>query len=112
MKVQLIRRKDCLLVRLKGELDHHSSIGFKEAVERELQRDEIRNLVLNFEHLTFMDSSGLSVILGRYKQIKARRGKLVICSPGEHLKKILQIGGLLKIIPIYSSEDEALSTLS
>jgi stage II sporulation protein AA (anti-sigma F factor antagonist) len=111
MKVQLIRRKDCLLVRLKGELDHHTSVIFREAVEKELQKELICNLVLNLEHLTFMDSSGLGVILGRYQQIKTRKGKLLICSPGGQLKKIMQIGGLLRIIPVYSNEEEALSAL-
>lgn len=112
MQVQLIRRKKNLIVRLKGELDHHTSAAFRQAVEKELERNDlVQNLILNLEYLTFMDSSGLGVILGRYKQVKARSGKVIICGLKPHNKKILQMGGLLKIIPVSSDENKAILSL-
>lgn len=111
MQVQLIRKRYNLIVRLKGELDHHTANLFRRPVEKELKKDIIQNLILNLESLTFMDSSGLGVILGRYKQIKERGGKVVICGLDKHNQKILQLGGLLKIIPVCSDEDEALAKL-
>jgi stage II sporulation protein AA (anti-sigma F factor antagonist) len=111
LQVQLIRRKNNLIVRLKGELDHHTANIFRQPVEKELEKDIIQNLILNVENLTFMDSSGIGVILGRYKQIKDRGGKVIICGLGQHNKKILQLGGLLKIIPVCSDENNALARL-
>jgi stage II sporulation protein AA (anti-sigma F factor antagonist) len=111
VQVQLIRRKKNLIVRLKGELDHHTSIIFRRAVEKELEKEIIQNLILNMENLTFMDSSGLGAILGRYKQVKAKGGKVIICGLGRHSKKILEMGGLLKIIPVSSDENKALESL-
>ncbi len=112
MQVQVIRRKNNLIVRLKGELDHHSAITFRQALEMELQRDAVKNLIINMEKLTFMDSSGLGAILGRYKQVKAKGGRVVICGLGNHNRKILEIGGLLKIIPVSGNERKALESLS
>lgn len=112
MQVQIIRRKSNLIVRLKGELDHHAAITFRQAVETELQKDIVKNLILNMEKLTFMDSSGIGAILGRYKQVKAKGGQVVICGLGPQNRKILEWGGLLKIIPVYSSERQAQADLS
>jgi stage II sporulation protein AA (anti-sigma F factor antagonist) len=112
MQVQMIRRKKNLIVRLKGELDHHTAITFRQAVETELQKDIIQNLILNMENLTFMDSSGIGAILGRYKQVKAKGGQIIICGLGKHNKKILELGGLLKIIPVSRDERKALENLS
>ena len=111
MQVQLIRRKKNLIARFKGELDHHTSFVFRQTVDKELEKMIIQNLILNMTNLTFMDSSGIGVILGRYKQIKARGGKVIICGLKTHNKKILEMGGLLKIIPVCSDESKAIANL-
>lgn len=107
MQVQLLRRKEKLIVRLKGELDHHSAQIFRGAVEKELIGDKVQDLILNMKNVTFMDSSGIGAILGRYKQVKAKNGKMVICNAGSHIQKILQMGGILKIIPLVEDESNA-----
>ncbi len=112
MQVQLIRRKKNLIARFKGELDHHTSSVFRQTVDKELKKnDHVQNLILNMTNLTFMDSSGIGVILGRYKQIKARGGKVIICGLKTHNKKILEMGGLFKIIPVCSDESKAIASL-
>ena len=110
MQVQLLRRKEKLIIRLKGELDHHSAQIFRGAVEKELVKDRVQDLILNMKNLTFMDSSGIGAILGRYKQVKARGGKTIICGASPHIEKILQMGGILKIIPLVENESTALET--
>lgn len=100
-----------LVVRLKGELDHHTSPLFRNAVEKELARGIAQNLILNLEELNFMDSSGLGVILGRYKQISEKGGKLVACRLRPQVERIYELSGLSKIIPVYRSEQEAINKL-
>ncbi len=109
MQVQLIRRKSKLIVRLKGELDHHTAQIFRDAVQKELEKDIVQDLILNMENVSFMDSSGIGVILGRYKQIKAKGGKTVICGADLHIQNILQMGGVSKIIPLVRNESKALT---
>ena len=111
MQVKIIRRKNGLVVRLNGELDHHTATIFREVIDQELSKDFVPNLVVNFENLTFMDSSGIGAILGRYRQIKAKGGKMVFCGLSKHIKKIMQLGGLLTIIPVCSDENNALASL-
>lgn len=112
MQVQVVRRKDNLIVRLKGEFDHHTSSIFRRAVEKELKKEIVKNLIINVENLTFMDSSGIGVILGRYKEVTSKGGKVVICGSNKHIKKILQLGGVLNIIPIFSDENKAIASVS
>lgn len=111
MQVQLIRRKKNLIVRLKGELDHHTADIFRKSVRKELEKESNQNLILNVTNLTFMDSSGIGVILGRYKQVKDKGGQIVICGLDKHHQRIMQLGGLLKIIPVCSDENKALASL-
>ncbi len=111
MRVQVVRKKNSLIARLKGELDHHTAALFREAVDRELKKESVQNLVLNLQNLTFMDSSGIGAILGRYNRVKEKGGRVVICGCSKHVKKLLQLGGLLKIIPVYSDESSAVAEI-
>ncbi|MGB8955419.1 MAG: anti-sigma F factor antagonist [Tumebacillaceae bacterium] len=99
---------DTLIVRLSGELDHHTAEVVRTRVEAELDRG-IDNLVMNFEHLGFMDSSGLGVILGRYKRVTASGGRMSLCSVNDQLMKLFELSGMLKILRIYKTESQALA---
>lgn len=100
---------DTLIVRLSGELDHHTAELVRERVEGELDRNSTPHLIMNFEGLGFMDSSGLGVILGRYKRVTAGGGRMALCSVNDQLLKLFEMSGMLKIIRIYSTESMALS---
>lgn len=71
--IDLEVKQKVLCIRLSGELDHHSAESLRENVNQAIENYQIQHLVLNLEQLTFMDSSGLGVILGRYKQIKQKK---------------------------------------
>ncbi|MNV47392.1 Anti-sigma F factor antagonist [compost metagenome] len=58
-----------------------------------------------------MDSSGLGVILGRYKLIRGKGGKMVLCDANPAVRRLLDMSGLLKIMSLYDSEDSALTDL-
>ncbi|TCP59548.1 SpoIIAA-like anti-anti-sigma regulatory factor [Tumebacillus sp. BK434] len=102
-------RGDTLIVRLSGELDHHTAEMVRSRVEAELDRGLTEHLVLNLEDLSFMDSSGLGVILGRYKRVTQAGGRMALCSVNDQLKKLFELSGMLKILRIYSSESQALA---
>lgn len=102
-------RGDTLIVRLSGELDHHTAEMVRSQVEAELDRGLTEHLVLNLEDLSFMDSSGLGVILGRYKRVTQAGGRMALCSVNDQLKKLFELSGMLKILRIYPSESQALA---
>ncbi|BDG31489.1 anti-sigma F factor antagonist [Parageobacillus thermoglucosidasius] len=104
-------KQDVLIIRLSGELDHHTAEELREKVTDVLESASIRHIVLNLEHLTFMDSSGLGVILGRYKQIKKLGGEMIVCSISPTVKRLFDMSGLFKIIRLENDEQFALKTL-
>ncbi len=83
-----------LVIKLAGELDHHSASELKEEADRAIEMRNVVNLVLDFDGVTFMDSSGIGAIIGRYKQIRARGGKVMIIRVSPQVDKILEISGL------------------
>lgn len=112
LHIDLEKKQTVLLVRLSGELDHHTSEQLKTKIEMVLEEnDVIQHLVLNLKSLSFMDSSGIGVILGRYKQIKKRNGEVIVCSISPQIKRLFEMSGLFKIIRLEPSEEIALETL-
>lgn len=104
-------KRTVLIVRLQGELDHHTSDEIREQVSVAIEKFNIRHLVLNLKDLTFMDSSGLGVILGRYKQMKQFGGDLIVCSLTPSVERLFNMSGLFKIIRLEETEEIALQRL-
>ncbi len=98
MEIKMENIGTTLVVKLNGEIDHHSATELREKMDREITLRNIVNLVLDFDGVTFMDSSGIGVIVGRYKQIKARGGKTMLIRVKPQVDKILEISGLKKIL--------------
>jgi len=111
LDIDLEVKKDVLCIRLKGELDHHSADLLREEVTNSIDKNGIQHLVLNLEQLSFMDSSGLGVILGRYKQIKQKNGEMIVCAISPAVKRLFELSGLFKIIRLDESEQFALHRL-
>lgn len=109
--IDLERKGTVLLVRLVGELDHHAAEQLRTKVEKEFENGELKHIVLNLEHLSFMDSSGLGVILGRYKQVKNVGGEMVVCAISPAVKRLFDMSGLFKIVRLEESEQFALEKL-
>ncbi|MDQ0205796.1 anti-sigma F factor antagonist [Alkalicoccobacillus murimartini] len=109
--IDLERKDSVLLVRLEGELDHHSAARLRANVEKELETGQVKHLVLNLELLSFMDSSGLGVILGRYKQVRAIGGEMVVCAISPAVHRLFEMSGLFKIVRLEANEQFALETL-
>jgi stage II sporulation protein AA (anti-sigma F factor antagonist) len=104
-------KSDVLCIRLSGELDHHSAESLRQQAAETIETYDIRHIVLNLEQLSFMDSSGLGVILGRYKQIQQKHGEMVVCAISPSVKRLFELSGLFKIIRLEQSEAGALVRL-
>ena len=87
-----------LVVKVTGEIDHHTAPKLKDEIDREINLRNIINLVLDFDGVSFMDSSGIGVLAGRYKQIQARGGRTMVIRVKPQVDKILEISGLKKIL--------------
>lgn len=111
LSISLEVKQDVLCIRLEGELDHHAAEELRTEVTMMLEKKQIHHIILNLESLSFMDSSGLGVILGRYKHIKSLGGEMVVCAISPAVKRLFEMSGLFKIIRLEESEQNALATL-
>ena len=99
--------KNSLLVCLSGELDQYAAADLKSKIDVEIQVAKKRNLIIDLSGVTLMDSSGIGLIVGRYKIIHSLGGRLVICGANEYVDKMITLSGIKKIIPLYKNANEA-----
>lgn len=109
LQLQVKHARDVLIIRLAGELDHHTAEQVRSTIESELEKGIYSHLVLNLAGLDFMDSSGLGVILGRYKQITGLGGKMTLCSMQPSVYRLMEMSGLFRILSTYDDEQSAIS---
>jgi len=97
-----------LVAHISGELDLNTAPSFRRAVENELDANPgVENIVLILRDVTFIDSSGLGVILGRYKRLRSHGGRVIAAAPSPLVRRAFELSGLASIIPICETEDEA-----
>ncbi|HLR01400.1 MAG TPA: anti-sigma F factor antagonist [Virgibacillus sp.] len=104
-------KENVLIVRLFGELDHHESESLRHEWKETMYKNDVQHVLLNLKSVTFMDSSGLGVILGRYKEVLQLGGEMVVCSVSPQIKRIFDLSGLFKIVRLEENEENALFTL-
>lgn len=100
--------KDNLIVKLLGELDHHTSEEVRKKIDQLYFNNNLLNIVLDLRGLNFMDSSGIGLIMGRYKNCTERKGKVSIVSTNSYIDRILKMSGLLKIVNAFPTIEEAI----
>ena len=91
---------NCLMIRLPEEIDHHRAGFICENADRLLVRDEVCNVVFDFEKTRFMDSSGIGIIMGRYRKIACFGGKVYAIHADRQIQRILMVSGLNKIVEV------------
>ncbi|MNG13226.1 Anti-sigma F factor antagonist [compost metagenome] len=111
LQVELEHQRNVLIVRLRGELDHHTADVVRFRMEDAIMKGTVDHVVLSMRDLNFMDSSGLGVILGRYKQLKAKGGKMAVCDVNKNVYRLLELSGLFKILAVHDNERSALTSL-
>lgn len=89
-----------LCVKLPEEVDHHKSAYISENADRLILREQVNNVVFDFEDTRFMDSSGIGIIMGRYRKISCFGGKVFAIHADRQIKRILTMSGLSRIIEI------------
>ena len=111
MEIKTTKKLENIIAELYGEIDQSCTGYAKDLLQEELMARGAKNLIINLRNVTFMDSSGIGMILGRYKHLKSSGGKLVLCGAGADTRRILTVSGISGIIPIKRNVDEALKYL-
>jgi len=92
------KTSNTLFVRLKEDLDHSASIAIRPKLDQLLADRQIRHLVLDLKDLKFMDSSGIGLIIGRYKLMAKRGGSVKVKNADKRVDRIFQMAGLYQLV--------------
>ena len=92
------RQGGSLTVHLSGELDHHCARQVRKEMDKLLSDMAVKELILDLRELEFMDSSGIGVLMGRYRTMSKRGGKMRVCNMTSQVRRVFKISGLYRII--------------
>ncbi len=99
MQIKSRVHNNTLYVLLCGELDEHSAGYTKLTLDKLFIKTNFQKIVIDLSELDFMDSTGIGVLIGRYKKMKDRNIPIFICNPSKHAEKIFKMTGLYEIMP-------------
>lgn len=100
-----------LVAKIKGDMDHFNVSNMRTELDKKINEHPVKNLIFDLSELDFMDSSGIGLLLGRYKMIKAFGGNVLISGAKSAVEKVILISGLNKIIPMCKALDDAIETV-
>jgi len=103
-------RGDVYVVELGGEIDVYTSPQVRDAIGELIDRG-IYNLVINLEHVRYIDSTGLGVLIGGLKRVREHGGSVNLVCTNPQIRKIFDITGLVKIFGIFEDDDAAMKAL-
>ena len=89
-----------LCIQMPQEIDHHNAKEIIEHADAIICKQEVNNLIFDFSKTEFMDSSGIGIIVGRYKKISCFQGKVYAIHANMQIRKILHMSGLKRIVEI------------
>ncbi|MBQ3551930.1 MAG: anti-sigma factor antagonist [Clostridia bacterium] len=98
MEVKLKTNGNELIAELLGELDHHSAENVRNVIDEVIKHKEFDRLIIDMSRVSFMDSSGLGVLLGRYKLISAEGKNMSITGASRSVDRILRMSGVYSVI--------------
>lgn len=98
-----------LTLKITEEIDEHTTEKLRRKIDNEITRFLPRKVIFDFSNVSFMDSAGIGMLLGRYKVIKMLGGQLELLNVNRQIEKIFELSGILKIIPLIKDNDENVS---
>ena len=104
--------EDTLIVHLNGELDHHTATVIKDEIDKTMEAFGSNNLIFQLSGITFMDSSGVGMIMGRYNKVRERRGKIAVTGCSPYTDRILEMSGIYTIIERKEHLEEAIQFIN
>ena len=89
-----------LILKITEEIDEHTTKEIRRRADYEIERYMPKRVIFDFDSVTFMDSAGIGIIIGRYKFAKMIGAKVEVSNLTKSVKRIFEMSGILKLIPI------------
>jgi len=94
MSVIIESDDNSIVAYLSGEIDHHSAKDIREEIDKTIESTKPAKLTLDFTSVTFMDSSGIGLVMGRYRLMQMINGKVIVKNASMHIRKVMRLAGL------------------
>ena len=102
MNINYVKKDKSLVIQFTEEIDHHTTEKIRRRADYEIQRYMPKKVLFDFNNVSFMDSSGIGMVVGRYKLLAMLGGSLELANVNQKLEKVFEMSGVLKIIPIHN----------
>ncbi|MBP3707766.1 MAG: anti-sigma factor antagonist [Clostridia bacterium] len=103
MNSVFLEKDKTLLVEITEEIDHHTTDKIRRKIDDDITRYMPRKVIFDFDKVSFMDSAGIGMIIGRYKMVNMLGGITQMKNVKKSIRKIFEMSGVVKIIPIIDS---------
>lgn len=100
MSVKIMNEDNKIIALLSGEIDHHNAKSLRQDIDFALRENQPEELILDFSDVGFMDSSGIGLVMGRYKLMQEIGGSLIVRNPPAHIKKVMRLSGIDRLASI------------
>lgn len=105
MQVRIDVKESTLFAFLSGDIDHHTAKAIREEIDNSIDEHEPTLLVLDFGEVSFMDSSGIGLVMGRFKKMQTINGEITITNTPLYISKVMRISGIEKLAKIGNKGD-------
>ncbi len=102
MKIKSRLYKNSLYIMLIGELDEYTAEYTRNTLDELFDKNKFLQVIIDLSEMTFMDSTGVGVLIGRYKKLVTKDIPIFISNPSKHAEKIFKMAGLYDIMPLIS----------
>lgn len=103
--------EDILIVKVTGDIDHHTASGLRDGIDESMKKYGCVDLLMDFSNVEMMDSSGIGVILGRYKKMSGSKGRICISGCSALAERILEMAGVFSLVKKFEDEKSAVDFL-
>lgn len=110
MESNYSKEKNILIIKLSDDIDQYTVDKIRRKMDDEIERYIARKVIFDFSNISFMDSSGIGMVLGRYKLIKLLGGNLELINVSKQIKKIFDMCGVTRLISIMSITEQTKNT--
>ena len=104
MECEISLTDNTILATLDGEIDHHTAANLRSEIDKAVDEHKPTLLVLDFKNVSFMDSSGIGLVMGRYKTISEVGGELAIINTSPQIGKVMRLAGMERLAKIGMEE--------
>jgi stage II sporulation protein AA (anti-sigma F factor antagonist) len=94
------REGNTLIVMVEGEIDHHTASRARERIDGKFLIEPVKNMIIDLSKVTFMDSAGIGLILGRASRVASIGGKMRVRKPGPEINRILKMSKIESIVEL------------